>query len=89
MDLAWGAKKVIVTMTHTTKDGKPKIVRELTLPATARKSVDLIVTDLAVMEVTDKGIVLKETAPGWSADEIQSLTEPRLIISPDIREMEL
>lgn len=89
MDLAWGAKRVIVTMTHTTKDGKPKIVKKLSLPATARKSVDLIVTDLAVMEVTDKGIVLIETAPGWTAEEIQALTEPKLIISPELSEMEL
>jgi 3-oxoacid CoA-transferase B subunit len=89
MDLAWGAKKVIVTMTHTTKDGKPKIVKKLSLPPTALKSVDLIVTDLAVMEVTDKGIVLTETAPGWTVEEIQALTEPKLIISPDVREMEL
>jgi len=89
MDLAWGAKKVIVTMTHTTRDGKPKIVKELTLPATARRSVDLIVTDIAMMEVTGEGIVLKETAPGWTAEEIQALTEPRLIIAPDIKVMEL
>jgi len=89
MDLAWGAKKVIVIMTHTTKDGKPKIVRELSLPATARNSVDLVITDLAVIEITDKGIVLKETAPGWSAAEIQALTEPKLILAPDLKEMEL
>ena len=89
MDLAWGAKKVIVAMTHTTKDGQPKIVKKLTLPATARKSVDIIVTDLAVMEITGKGIVLKEIAPGWSAEEIQALTEPKLILAPDLKEMEL
>ncbi|MBN1691686.1 MAG: succinyl-CoA--3-ketoacid-CoA transferase [Dehalococcoidia bacterium] len=89
MDLAWGAKKVIVIMTHTTKDGKPKIVRELTLPTTARNSVDLVITDIAVMEITDKGIVLKETAPGWSVEEIQALTEPKLILAPDLKEMEL
>jgi len=89
MDLAWGAKKVIVIMTHTTKDGKPKIVRKLTLPATARNSVDLVITDLAVMEITDKGIMLKETAPGWSVDEIQALTEPKFILAPDLKEMEL
>jgi len=89
MDLAWGAKKVIVTMTHTTKDGKPKVVRKLTLPATARNSVDMIITDLAVMEITDKGVVLKETAPGWSAEEIQALTEPKLVLAPDLKEMEL
>jgi 3-oxoacid CoA-transferase B subunit len=89
MDLSWGAKKVIVAMTHTTKDGKPKIVKELSLPATARRSVDLVVTDLAVMEIHAEGLVIKETAPGWSVEEIQTLTEPRLIIAPDVKEMEL
>jgi len=89
MDLAWGAKKVIVIMTHTTKDGKPKIVRELTLPATARNSVDMVVTDIAVMEITSEGIVLKERAPGWSVEEIQALTEPKLILATDLKEMEL
>ncbi len=90
MDLAWGAKKVIVTMmTHTTKDGQPKIVKNLTLPPTALQSVNLVITDLAVMEITNKGIVLKETAPGWSINEIQALTEPKLIIAPDLKEMEL
>jgi 3-oxoacid CoA-transferase B subunit len=89
MDLSWGAKKVIVAMTHTTKDGKPKIVKELSLPATSRRSVDLVVTDLAVMEIAGDGVVLKETAPGWSAEEIQELTKPRLIIAADIKEIEL
>jgi 3-oxoacid CoA-transferase B subunit len=89
MDLAWGAKKVIVAMTHVTKEGKPKIVKKLSLPPTSLASVDLVVTDLAVMEITGKGIVLKETAPGWSVEEIQELTEPKLIIAPDLKEMEL
>ena len=89
MDLAWGAKRVIITMTHTTKDNRPKIVNELSLPFTAKQSVDLIVTDLAVIEVTEAGLVLKEHAPGWTAEEIQALTEPRLIIAPDFREMTL
>ncbi len=89
MDLAVGAKRVIVTMEHTTKDGKPKIVKKCSYPLTAKECVDLIVTDLAVIEVTQKGLVLKEVAPGWTAKEIQALTEPKLKIAPDLKEMEL
>jgi 3-oxoacid CoA-transferase len=89
MDLAVGAKKVIITMEHTTKDGKPKIVRECSYPLTAKECVDLIVTDLAVIEVTPEGLVLKEVAPGWTAEEVQTLTEPELIIAPDLKEIEL
>jgi 3-oxoacid CoA-transferase len=89
MDLAVGAKKVIITMEHTTKDGKPKIVRECSYPLTARGCVNLIVTDLAVIEVTPEGLMLKEVAPGWTAEEVQTLTEPELAIAPDIKEIEL
>jgi len=89
MDLAVGAERVIITMEHTTKEGKPKIVRECTYPLTARKCVDLIVTDLAVIEVTPQGLLLKEVAPGWTAEEVQVLTEPKLIIAPDLKEIEL
>jgi 3-oxoacid CoA-transferase len=89
MDLAVGAKRVIITMEHTTKDGKPKIVKKCSYPLTAKECVDLIVTDLAVIEVTPKGLVLKEVAPGWTAKEIQSLTEPKLKIAKDLKEMEL
>lgn len=89
MDLAVGAKRVIVTMEHTTKDGKPKIVKKCSYPLTAKECVDLIVTDLAVIEVTPKGLVLKEVAPGWTAKDIQALTEPKLKIAKDLKEMEL
>ncbi len=89
MDLAIGAKKVIVAMTHTTKGDKPKIVKECKLPLTAKECVDLIVTDLAVIEVTPQGLLLKEVAPGWTAEEVQALTEPRLIIAKDLKEMTL
>jgi 3-oxoacid CoA-transferase subunit B len=89
MDLAVGAKRVIVTMEHTTKDGKPKIVKECSYPLTARRCVDLIVTDLAVMEVSPDGLVLKEMAPGWTPDDVQALTEPELLLAPDLKEMEL
>jgi 3-oxoacid CoA-transferase B subunit len=89
MDLAWGAQKVIVTMTHTTKDDKPKIVKELSLPLSASRCVDLIVTDIAVIEVQPDGLLLREVAPGWTAEEIQSLTKARLKIPVDLKEMEL
>ncbi|UCG84597.1 MAG: succinyl-CoA--3-ketoacid-CoA transferase [Dehalococcoidia bacterium] len=89
MDLAVGARKVIVTMEHTSKDGKPKIVKECTCPLTARECIDLIVSDLAVIEVSPEGLLLKEVAPGWTPEEVQALTEPELIISPDLKEIEL
>ena len=89
MDLAVGAKRVIVAMTHTTKAGNPKIVRECRYELTARQCVSLIVTDMAVIEVTSAGLVLKEIAPGLTPDEIQAETEPQLIIASDIKEIEL
>lgn len=88
MDLAAGAKKLLITMTHTTNDGQPKIVRKLTYPATTEGKVNMIFTDLAVIEVTPYGLVLKETYPGLTVDEIQSVTEPRLIVSPEVKEIE-
>lgn len=89
MDLAVGAKKVIIAMMHTTNSGVPKIVKECSYPITATRVVKLIVTDLAVIEVTDKGLVLKEVAPGLTAEDVQSVTEPKLIISPDLTEIQL
>ena len=88
MDLAVGAKKVIVAMIHTTNDGQYKIVNECSYPLTARGVVKLIVTDLAVISVTPKGLVLEEVAPGLTAEDIQSVTEPKLIVSPDLMEMQ-
>ena len=76
-------------MTHTTKEGNPKIVRECKLPLTAKECVDLVVTDLAVIEFTTEGLLLKEIAPGWTAEEVQALTEPRLIVADDLEEMTL
>jgi 3-oxoacid CoA-transferase B subunit len=89
MDLAVGAKKVIVAMTHTTKDGKPKVVKECRLPLTGKECVDLIITDLAVLEVTERGLLLKEVAPGWTFEEVQSLTEVTLIPDPALQEIQL
>ena len=81
MDLAVGAKRVIVATEHTTRDGQSKIVNKCSYPLTAKGCVDLIVSDLAVIEVTRRGLVLKEVAPGWSPDEVQALTEPKLLVA--------
>ena len=89
MDIAAGATTLIVCMEHTTKEGAPKIVRECTYPLTGLECVDIIVTDLAVIDVTPSGLVLRELAPGWSAEEIQSLTEAKLKIPKHIAEIRL
>ncbi len=88
MDLAWGAKRVIVAMTHNSKDGKAKVVHELTLPVTCRRSVNLIVTDLAVLEVTNQGLVLSEYAPGWTPEEILFRTDANASVAQDAHEMD-
>jgi 3-oxoacid CoA-transferase B subunit len=78
-----------VAMEHTTKDGGFKVVKKCTYPVTAVGVVKLIVTDLAVIDVTEKGLVLREVAPGLTAEDVQSVTEPKLIISPDLKEIQL
>lgn len=88
MDLAWGAKRLIVAMAHNTKDGEPKIVKELTLPLSAKECIDLIITDLAVIEVTGEGLVLKEFAPEWTPKEVQAQTGAQLIVAEDVKEVE-
>jgi len=89
MDLAFNAKRVIAATEHTTKDGKPKIVKRCSVHLTAPECVDLIVTDVAVIEVKNKGLLLKELAPGWTVNDVQAITEPTLIVAPDLREIEL
>ena len=78
MDIAAGAKRLIVCMEHTTKEGAPKIVRECTYPLTGLACVDTIVTDLAVVDVKPEGLWLREIAPGWSIEEVQRLTGAQL-----------
>ena len=88
MDLVAGAKQVIVAMVHTAK-GHPKILKECTLPLTARRRVSLIVTEMAVIEPTDDGLVLRETGPGLSVDDVISATEASLIVHGDVPTMRL
>ncbi|MFQ5933095.1 MAG: 3-oxoacid CoA-transferase subunit B [Dehalococcoidia bacterium] len=89
MDILAGAKRLIAAMEHTDKQGNPKIVKECTLPLTGRRCVDTIVTDIAVIRVTAQGLELLEYAPGFASEDIQAVTEPPLILSPDLKEMEL
>jgi acetate CoA/acetoacetate CoA-transferase beta subunit len=86
MDLVSGARRVIVAMNHTQK-GQPKIVDELTLPATSLRPVTLIVTEMAVIEPTEKGLVLRETAPGMTVEMICEATGTQLIVPPNVTVM--
>ncbi len=89
MDLAAGAKRLFLAMEHVTRDGEPKIVGELSYPPTARGRAHMIFTDLAVIEITPAGLLLKEVYPGLSAADIQSVTEPKLLVSPELKDIEL
>ncbi len=89
MDLCAGAKKLYIAMEHTTRDGDYKVVKELSYPATAMGKVSMLFTDLAVIEITPKGMVLKEIFTGLTPEDVQSVTEPKLIISPDLTEIQL
>ena len=88
MDLVAGARRVIIAMEHTTKEGAPKILRKCTLPLTGAKVVDTIVTEMACIQVTPQGLVLEEVAPGLTAEDVQKATEAKLKISPNLKVME-
>ena len=87
MDLVAGARRVIIAMEHTTKDGQPKILTKCTLPLTGVKVVNHIATEMAWMTVTPKGLLLEEVAPGLTADDVQRATGARLIVSPSLKTM--
>jgi len=89
MDLVGGTKKIMVLMRHIMPSGDPRIVNRCTYPLTGKKVVHTILTDFALIEVSGQGLIIKETAPGLSVADIQSVTEPTLIVSEDIKEMEL
>jgi 3-oxoacid CoA-transferase subunit B len=89
MDLVAGAKRVIVIMEHVNKDGQHKILKECALPLTGKSVVHQIITDLAVIDVTREGLLLREVAPGVSAKQVQEQTGPRLMAAPDLKEMKL
>jgi 3-oxoacid CoA-transferase subunit B len=88
MDLVASARRVIVAMEHTARDGQKKILKKCTLPLTGVKVVHMIVTEMACLHVTSAGLVLEEIAPGLTADDVQNATEPKLIVSPNLRVME-
>ena len=89
VDVAAGAKRLIAMMEHTTRDGGPRILTDLGYPSSGSGCVDLIVTDVAVIQVSPAGLLLKEVAPGWSVEEVQSITGVTLIPSQDLKEMAL
>jgi 3-oxoacid CoA-transferase subunit B len=89
MDLVAGAKRVIVMMEHANKEGRSKVLRQCSLPITGRGCVSAVCTDLAWLEVTPGGLVLRELAPGVTVEQVQALTEPRLEVAPDVKTMQV
>jgi len=87
MDLVAGARRVVIAMEHSTREGQPKILKKCTLPLTGLKVVDTIVTEMAYIRVSSAGLVLEEIAPGLTADEVQRCTDATLIISPQLKTM--
>jgi 3-oxoacid CoA-transferase subunit B len=89
MDLVAAARRVIVTMEHTTRDGKPKILKRCTLPLTGAGVVHTMITELAVIDVTPEGLMLKELGPGTTVEAVERATEPKLIIAPEVHNYQI
>ena len=89
MDLAAGARRVVVLQTHVAKDGAPKILKQCSLPITGLRCVSAICTDRAWIDVTPDGLRLREIAPGETFQGVQELTEPRLLVGPDVAPMQV
>jgi len=87
MDLVASARRVVVAMEHTTREGSPKILKRCTLPLTGLEVVDTIVTEMGYIKVTPKGLVLEEVAPGLTAEDVQKATEAKLQVSPKLKQM--
>jgi 3-oxoacid CoA-transferase B subunit len=88
MDLVSGAKRVVVTMEHSAKDGTPKILEHCTLPLTGRRCVNVIVTEMAVIETSREGLVLKEIAPDTTVEAVKKATGASLLVDPGLKTME-
>ncbi len=88
MDIAVGSPRIVVLMEHVTKEGKPKVVKTCTYPLTALECVHRIITDMAVIDVTPEGLTLREVAPGFTPQEVQEATEPKLIVPAKVPEMQ-
>ncbi len=89
MDLVMGARRVIVMMEHSSKEGKPKILKQCSLPLTGKRCVSAICTDQAWLDVTKDGLVLRELAPGVTVEQVQKITEPKLIVAPEVRTIQV
>ena len=89
MDLVHGAQRVVVIMEHCSKNGQPKIVDSCSLPLTGKGVVNRIISDMAVIDVTEAGLVLKEIAPGYTAGDVQRVTGPTLSVDPQLKTIEV
>ncbi|MCH7626163.1 MAG: 3-oxoacid CoA-transferase subunit B [Chloroflexi bacterium] len=87
MDLAMGAKRVFIAMEHTTRDGSPRLLKQLNLPATAMGVVTVLMTNLGLIDITSEGFCLREIAPGYSPEEVQEKTDANLAVSPELKEI--